>query len=417
MNSFSGQGRIVVPRTIVIIFLASVAIVACDLYSTVDHCRGIECNDHGECVVNNGEPVCICEEGYAGELCEERGEGYYDDGDECVENESCDEESCSGHGTCDNSTGKIGCTCNEGYAGDQCELCDHGFQNNDNDGVCRPDCATSGFDCGLHGVCEDATGTASCVCVGCWGGPGCSVSLVNLDWVSIPGGTFMMGSEDSIYGDEEPVHQVTVPAFEMSRTEVTISQYRACVDAGVCSEPESKEEFPNGCNWEHPGREEHPVNCVDAYQAADFCACAGGRLPSEAEWEYAARSGGKDITHPWGEDTPSCTYAVMSEGTHTPGIWGCGEEITWPVCSKPAGNTDHGLCDMSGNVEEIVQDCYHPNYQGAPSDGSAWVTPDCTDTTYRSGNYTLFTYQMRATWRDHGLPTCFSPAGGIRCAR
>ena len=114
------------------------------------------------------------------------------------------------------------------------------------------------------------------------------------------------------------------------------------------------------------------MNCLDWQQAVDFCAWAGGRLPSEAEWEYAARSGGPSSSYkyPWGNDAATCTYAVMDDGGY-----GCGTGRTWSVCSKPAGNTSQGLCDMSGNVWEWVEDWYHGDYTGAPTDGSAWVSP------------------------------------------
>lgn len=100
----------------------------------------------------------------------------------------------------------------------------------------------------------------------------------------------MMGS-DSGGSNETPVHQVTVPSFEMNRTEVTVAQYQACVDAGVCIEPTQCGSY---YNWGVAGREDHPVNCVDWYQSVAFCAWAGGRLLSGSEWEYAARSRGQD---------------------------------------------------------------------------------------------------------------------------
>ena len=141
----------------------------------------------------------------------------------------------------------------------------------------------------------------------------------------------------------------------MAKTLVTNKQYKTCVDAGACTAAQDDQ----GATFDG---DDQPVIDVDWNQAAAFSKWAGGRLPSEAEWEFAARSAGKDYKYPWGNEEPTCERAVIP---------GCGS-ATAPVCSKPAGNTQQGLCDMAGNVWEWVQDRWHKDYSGAPTDGSAW---------------------------------------------
>ena len=160
-------------------------------------------------------------------------------------------------------------------------------------------------------------------------------------WVRFDGGSFMMGAVDGS-GQEE-----TVPAFEITRTEVTVAQYLRCMDDDACDSPGS---WSGGCYWDAAGYGDYPVNCVKWDQSTAYCAWAGGRLPSGAEWEYAARSGGRNNLYPWGnEPAPSCEHVVMNEGAE-----GCDTGAPMPVCSRPRGNTAYGLCDMAGNVFEWV---------------------------------------------------------------
>jgi formylglycine-generating enzyme required for sulfatase activity len=144
----------------------------------------------------------------------------------------------------------------------------------------------------------------------------------------------------------------------------------------------------------------------------EFCRWAGGRLPSEAEWEYAARSGGLARVYPWGDETATCTYAVMSEGGH-----GCGTDRTWTVCSKEAGNTAQGLCDMAGNVWEWVQDWYHNTYTDAPIDGSAWEIPSGTIRVVRGGSFVNTAGTLRAANRNYYDPGYRHVGFGARCGR
>ncbi|HOU55054.1 MAG TPA: formylglycine-generating enzyme family protein [Myxococcota bacterium] len=229
-----------------------------------------------------------------------------------------------------------------------------------------------------------------------------------IDWVRVEGGTFLMGS-DRGDSDERPRHRVTIRTFEMARTEVTVEQYRRCVEAGACTEPVTGD----ACNWGQAGRDRHPVNCVDWDQAQAFARWAGGRLPSEAEWEYAARSGGQEREYPWGNETATCERAVMWDGS---GV-GCDvRKGTWPVCSRPGGNTEQGLCDMAGNVWEWVQDWYQDSYQGAPTDGRAWEDLSRTPVD-RGGSWDSDSLRLRASNRNRDLPGIFLDSLGFRLSR
>ena len=245
--------------------------------------------------------------------------------------------------------------------------------------------------------------------------PTTSPGKAGMVWVRIPGGSFMMGSTSE--DDAEPVHRVTLGSFEMTRTEVTVAQYRACVTAGKCTKPGTG----RYCNWGKRGRDAHPVNCVDWSQARAFCGWAGGRLPSEARWEYAARSGGKSWTYPWGNAAPTCSRAVMGHGRkwcNAEDPCGCGKNSTWPVCSRSAGNTAQGLCDMAGNVWEWTEDCWHDSYSGAPTDGSA-RTRNCSDSyrVDRGGSWLYSGGSLRAARRSNCSSDGRLASLGLRCAR
>lgn len=189
-------------------------------------------------------------------------------------------------------------------------------------------------------------------------GPSAGKPSQPVEFIVLDGGRFKMGADN---GDKAatPIHEVGVKSFEISATPVTVEQYAECVIKGRCGKPGAGDQ----CNWEKEGRQRHPINCVNWEDANDFAKFKGARLPSEAEWEYAATSGGQDQKYPWGNDTPACDKVVMA---------GCGGNGTMPVCSKSAGNTKQGLCDMAGNVWQWAADAWHDSYAGAPVDGRAW---------------------------------------------
>ena len=179
--------------------------------------------------------------------------------------------------------------------------------------------------------------------------------------IVIAAGEFVMGN-DRGSGDERPRHTVWLDAFEIDEHEVAVAQYGECVDAGVCSEPYGGSDAyklafeGNFANWGKPGRDNQPVNAASWHQANQFCLWADKRLPTEAEWEKAAR-GTDGRTYPWGEEEPTCERIVMDDSGD-----GCGHEQTWPVGSKPLGLSPYGVADMSGNVWEWTLDWYDRDF-------------------------------------------------------
>lgn len=263
---------------------------------------------------------------------------------------------------------------------------------------CKPDCA--GKACGADG-CGGSCGA-------CAEGRTCSAAgacVVNLTWIDLQGGTFQMGSNDGS-SDEQPVHAVTLSAFQVAKNEVTQEQYEGCT-AWACTTPEFE--------WYPAGMANRPVVCVDWSAAKAFCEWAGARLCTEAEWEYAARSGGKDQTYAWGDAAATCDCAVMDDGSGA----GCGTEGTWEVCGKAAGNSAQGACDFAGNVWEWVADWYG----GYPSDAQTNPTGPVSGS-FRvirgGGYYGDDAYYLRAAGRGYGDPDVPGVSGfnlGFRCCR
>jgi len=229
--------------------------------------------------------------------------------------------------------------------------------------------------------------------------------------VEVPGGAFEMGSNEN--ADEMPIRQVEVDRFWMDETEVTVEAYAECVDAGVCSEPSTT----TYCNWMVAGREDHPVNCVTWQEAADYCGFAGEgtkRLPTEAEWEKAAR--GTDAReYPWGDSpAPSCTHVVMTAGFVDSG---CGMISTWPVGSKPLGDSPYAAHDMAGNVWEWVADWYASSYDAAETDNPTGPAMGTVRVLRGSSWYNSNADYFRAAYRNDFNPSDVSYALGFRCAR
>jgi formylglycine-generating enzyme required for sulfatase activity/class 3 adenylate cyclase len=219
------------------------------------------------------------------------------------------------------------------------------------------------------------------------------------EMVSIPGGTFSMGSDDD--PSEKPVHHVLIKSFAISKFPVTVREWNACVAAKSCS-------------YAATGENDTPVTNLSWTDTQQFVQWLSNvtqkpfRLPTESEWEYAARGGTKGKFW-WGDklenDMANCK--------------GCNEpyESSQPLKVGSFKPNPFGLYDMGGNINQWVADCWHKNYQGAPSDGSAWVESDCPSYVIRSGSWKNDPSYVRPSNRDHYDANVRYPTHGLRVAR
>ena len=222
--------------------------------------------------------------------------------------------------------------------------------------------------------------------------------------VSIPGGTFQMGEGDRRISTP---HSVTVPAFKIGKYEVTFAQWDACVADGGCGG-----DLPFGIDDTSGNLPVINVSRDDAQAFIDWLnreTGGGYRLPTEAEWEYAARAG-TTTRYFWGDELghnrANCDSTICGD------LW----VYTAPVGSFPANAW--GLHDMHGNVAEIVKDCWNYGYEGAPSDGSAWENGDCTKRVTRGGYWdTNYVGGITSTYRGPFVDTARFRAIGFRLAQ
>jgi formylglycine-generating enzyme required for sulfatase activity len=260
--------------------------------------------------------------------------------------------------------------------------------------TCAPDC--NGKDCGddgCGGSCGGCADKHECLpngtCV--W-----DIEALGNKWVAIPGGTFMMGCSPGDAACEEiekPAHQVTLSAFSMLQTEVTEEQYFAVTGTN----PSLRVNDPTGVNL--------PVENVDWYLARDFCLAVGGRLPTEAEWEYAARAG---------TTTKYFCGAVESCLMDHDWLYPWGGSAKHPVAQKKANGL--GLFDLFGNLQEWTSDWY-AKFASAPQDNPSGPVTG-TMKSVRSGYFGSYASDCgRSSKRQTVSPEAEASSAGIRCAR
>ncbi len=260
--------------------------------------------------------------------------------------------------------------------------------------------------------------------------------------VAIPGGDFMMGSprgEPGSSGREQPQHRVTVPSFMLAIHEVTRAQFRTFVAAtGHVSEScqvydGNQVSVERDLNWENPGfvqEDDEPVVCIGGAAAqayVDWLASETGiafRLPSEAEWEYAARAGTETMRY-WGDlADEGCAFENMADEAAAVGLdWnrtvGCNDGFAHTAPPGSFAPNPFGLYDMLGNVSELTTDCWNNNYIVLPpTDGSAWDSGECGSRPARGGNWGSDDRNFRAAYRvSISFAGNGSSAVGFRIAR
>lgn len=255
-------------------------------------------------------------------------------------------------------------------------------------------------------------------------------SVLPMVWV--PPGRFVMGSGQG-RRDEQPAHEVVLErGFFLAEHELTWGEYRAFCRASGRAPPSGEIDLRRVIGRHFLARDEHPVFRVGWDDAQAWCRWAGLRLPSEAEWEWAAR-GPEGLRYPWGHELPLHGDPVANLADETarpelsrlpnwPGAFATGYQdghlFPAPVGSFPAGASWCGALDLAGNVGEWVQDAYHPRgYERAPRDGAPWQPRGATERVLRGGGWDACDFNSRAAARDKDRPDYVHPNLGFRPAR
>ncbi|OQA86194.1 MAG: Serine/threonine-protein kinase pkn1 [bacterium ADurb.Bin236] len=252
--------------------------------------------------------------------------------------------------------------------------------------------------------------------------------IINNEWITIPAGDFVMGCADadgSCNANESPKHTVTLSEYKMHKYEVTNAQYKTCVTAAACTAPSNVNSQTRSPYYGNATYDNYPVIYVTYTNAKAYCSWVGGRLPTEAEWEKAARGPyPREPIYPWGDDAANCTLANYS---------GCTGD-TDEVGSHPTGESYYGLMDLAGNVLHWVNDRHLDTYYQA-CDNTNCTDPSCdvsgaggkcvdpqgpgtgTLRVMRGGSWNNGAAIMRASYRFGGDTSFSYYSVGFRCAK
>jgi len=359
---------------------------------------------------------------------------------------------CCGNNIC----AKIGEPCST-YCGDGTidagEFCDHGENNQDSyqhNPTCNTRCDGYGPHCGDGEIqqggtetggyegCDPGTADAPVQALTCstldpelgTGNASCNSDCTSYDTsnceiqnlIHVAEGPFLMGCNEAIDSDcnpsftvnhqteELPYHAIDLDAFVMTKHEITAGMYKECVDASACEYNGSATEAARTYNND---RDLHPINMVNWEEAQAYCAWRNMQLPTEAQWEKAARGVGGRI-YPWGNELANCQYAILTNHTGE----GCGLDGTWEVGSKIRGTSPYGAMDMAGNVFEWTQDWFqHDYYEESPPENPQGPETGAAKV-MRGGSWYNSDYRLvRASNRLKIPPSTRTSILGFRCVR